>query len=314
MIPDQRPEVIITHESDLDGFVSGLLLQRLARERFGKEPKLLSYNHQTFKNRHFVETTGWVADFALDKRMDKHNWMVVDHHHTGYQPVNCRFIHNPEKSAGLLSYELCREAGIQSEALDKLVELNNVADLFLHQSPSFDEAQLYAGLIKSYGFWNIHSLIGGELEKLLDHPLLKVMAVRQEIEDPIGLSLSRDNIVELSKKVGFVSTTIGNINLIIHQLLEDPSVEFEVLTTLFRKPNGTVIASFRSRNQTALSIARQFQGGGHPNASGATLPRSVDSIKQAIEYLTQILNPQTPETPPINDLASLFDSIDVAEE
>ena len=29
-----RPEVIITHESDLDGFVSGLLLQRLARRLF----------------------------------------------------------------------------------------------------------------------------------------------------------------------------------------------------------------------------------------------------------------------------------------
>ena len=32
-----RPEVILTHESDLDGFVSGILLRRLAKHLFGAE-------------------------------------------------------------------------------------------------------------------------------------------------------------------------------------------------------------------------------------------------------------------------------------
>ena len=35
-----KPEVIITHESDLDGFLSGLLLQRLAKHLFGAEVRL----------------------------------------------------------------------------------------------------------------------------------------------------------------------------------------------------------------------------------------------------------------------------------
>ena len=32
-----QPEVILTHESDLDGFVSGILLQRLAKRLFGAD-------------------------------------------------------------------------------------------------------------------------------------------------------------------------------------------------------------------------------------------------------------------------------------
>ena len=35
-----RPEVIITHESDLDGLVSGVLLQRLARKLFNTDVPL----------------------------------------------------------------------------------------------------------------------------------------------------------------------------------------------------------------------------------------------------------------------------------
>ena len=32
---DNKPEVIITHESDLDGLLAGVLLQRLAKKLFG---------------------------------------------------------------------------------------------------------------------------------------------------------------------------------------------------------------------------------------------------------------------------------------
>ena len=35
MVSLPRPEVILTHESDLDGLVSGVLLQRLAEKIFG---------------------------------------------------------------------------------------------------------------------------------------------------------------------------------------------------------------------------------------------------------------------------------------
>ena len=50
-----KPDVILTHESDLDGFVAGLLLQRLARHLFQTEPPLQAYNYNGWKLREMRE-------------------------------------------------------------------------------------------------------------------------------------------------------------------------------------------------------------------------------------------------------------------
>jgi len=44
-----RPEVIITHESDLDGLVSGVLLQRLAQKLFNTDVRLEAYNYHNWR-------------------------------------------------------------------------------------------------------------------------------------------------------------------------------------------------------------------------------------------------------------------------
>jgi hypothetical protein len=80
------------------------------------------------------------------------------------------------------------------------VHLNNVADLFLEDDPDFAVAGDYANLVKIYQFWNLHTLIGGDIEKLLDHPLLEVMAVKRRVEDPIGFEWSKNNIAEISRR------------------------------------------------------------------------------------------------------------------
>jgi hypothetical protein len=49
MAPLPKPEVIITHESDLDGLLSGALLQRLAQKLFGTDIPLEAY-HYNFWN------------------------------------------------------------------------------------------------------------------------------------------------------------------------------------------------------------------------------------------------------------------------
>lgn len=300
-----KPDVIITHESDLDGLVSGLLLQRLARELFHQEVPLRAYHNHAWRQRPLTEAAAWVCDLSFEKRLDRPNWVVVDHHETESAPLKARLIHDPGKSAGLLCYELCRAQGLASPALDRLVHLNNIADLFLVEDPDFDLASDYASLIKSYQFWNVHALIGGELERLADHPLLEVMAVKRRVENPLGLEWSRKNIIRLAETVGFVDTVVGNSNLIVHRLLTEQAAPCQVLITLFRKANGTVIASLRSRNGEALKVATRLQGGGHPNAAGATLPRSVQQIPDALAYLSQVLNPP-PARPTADNLESLL--------
>jgi oligoribonuclease NrnB/cAMP/cGMP phosphodiesterase (DHH superfamily) len=307
-----RPDVIITHESDLDGLIAGVLLQRLAHKLFHSEVRLESYNYHYWKQRDLREKSGWVTDLAFEARLDKPNWAVVDHHVTEASPKNATLIHDLNKSAGLLCYELCREAGLESPELDRLVHLSNVADLFLEDDPDFVLAGDYANLVKIYQFWNLHALIGGRIEKLLDHPLLEVMEVKRRIEDPLGLAWSRENVTEISPGVGFVDTVVGNNNLIVHQLLEAHATRYPVLLTMFRRTNGAIIASVRSRNGEALKVAEKLQGGGHANASAATLPRSVKTVPDAVNYLRQALNPKKEDA--LNSLENIFASIDLTQK
>lgn len=306
-----KPEVIITHESDLDGLLSGVLLQRLAKHRFGATIPLEAYHYNHWKQRDLRERAGWVADFTFEPRMDKAEWLVVDHHVTDAQPKYASLVHDVSKSAGLLCYELCKENGIQSPALDRLVHLNNVADLFLEDDPDFILALDYANLVKIYQFWNLHALLGGQIEKLLDHPLIEVMAVKRRVENPLGFEWSKNNVTEISPSVGYVDPVVGSNNLVVHQLLEQQAVKYPVLVTLFKR-GFLVFASFRSRNGEALKVAEKFQGGGHANAAGAILPKSVRNLPDAVEYLRQILQPKIGA--PLNSMESLFAGIDLQKK
>jgi hypothetical protein len=306
-----RPEVILTHESDLDGLVAGLLLQRLAKHLFAAEIPLEAFHYNNWRLREPREKSGWVCDLSFEARLDKPNWVVIDHHATELKSTNALLIHDLGKSAGLLCYELCKENGLGSPELDRLVHLNNVADLFLEDDPDFVAANDYANLVKTYQFWNLHALIEGKLERLLDHPLLEVISVKRRIEDPMGLEWSKANIQEISPTVGYVDTVVGNTNLIVHQLLEKQATKYPVLMTLFRKANNTVVVSLRSRNGEALKVAELLQGGGHANACGATLPRSVKSVPSAIEYLRYLLDTSPKKEPPLNSLEGLFAGLEI---
>jgi hypothetical protein len=303
-----KPDVILTHESDLDGLVAGVLLQRLARMLFGAEVRLEACNYNFWRQRELRERSAWVTDFSFEPRLDKPGWVVIDHHVTDTTPKQATLIHDVTKSAGLLCYELFKQHQPGSDELDRLVHLNNVADLFLEDDPDFVLASDYANLVKIYQFWNLHALIEGEIERLLNHPLLEVMDVKRRIENPIGLAWSKGNVSEISPSVGFVNTVIGNNNLIVHQMLEQQATRYPVLLTLFRRANGVMIASLRSRNGEALKVAEKLQGGGHANASGATLPRSVKNTSDAITYLRQVLNPRKEDA--LNSLEKLFESVE----
>lgn len=303
-MPLPKPDVILTHESDLDGFLSGVLLQRLARHLFGTEIRMEAYHYQAWKQRELRERCAWVCDFSFEARLDKPDWVIIDHHPTDLAPQHARLIHDLTKSAGLLCYELCQAEKLGTPALDRLVHWNNVSDLFLENDPEFLVASDYANLVKVYNFWNLHALVAGHPERLVEHPLLEVMAVKRRIEDPIGFEWSRKNIVELSPTIGYVDTVVGNTNLIVHRLLESGATKFPVLLTLFKKANNQIIVSVRSKNGEALKVAEKLQGGGHGNASGAVLPRSVRNVREAVEYLQRLLNP--PAGSPLNSLEELF--------
>jgi hypothetical protein len=309
MAPLPKPDVILTHESDLDGLLSGVLLQRLAEAEFGVRPRLEAWNYHGLRQRPLHESAAWVADLSFEPRMDRPHWVIIDHHPFETPPRQALLIHDPQKSAGRLCYELCQAAGLGSPDLDRLVHLSDVADLFRDDDPDFVIATDYANLVKIYGFWNLLTLLEGRIERLLDHPLLEVMAVKRKVENPIGLAWSRSNVIEITPTVGLVETVVGNPNLIVHALLDDPEIRYSVLLTTVRRGNGSLAVSLRSRHGQALAVAERLQGGGHPNAAAATLPRSVRTLEDAIQYLRQALNPRT--EPALNRLNDLFAEVEL---
>ena len=307
MLP--KPEVICTHESDLDGLIAGVLLQRLGAKLFGEEPRLEAYHNHNWRQRPLQEKSAWVCDLTFEPRLDRQNWLVIDHHVTETVPKRAQLIHDPTKSASLLVYELCQKHGIQSTALDRLVHLSNLADLYRDDHPDFPTAIDYGSLVKIYGFWNLFELIDGKLENLLNHPLLEVMAVKTRVENPLGLEWSKNHITRISDDIGFVDTVVGNINWIVHELLEKRATAYPVLLTLFRKGNGTTIVSLRSRNGEAIKLAEKLMGGGHPNAAGATLPRSIQDVGSAMAYLRQQFAPPAAVVEEVPSLESAFENL-----
>ncbi len=287
-----RPDVILTHESDLDGFVAGHLLQRLAQSLFKTEVRLEAWNTQGWRQRPMKERSAWICDMAYESRVDRPDWVVIDHHPVDDRPRNARLIHDTSRSAALLCYDLCRASGLGNAELDRLVALTDIGDLFREDDPDFALSQEYSALLKTYPFWNLSKLIEGRLESLIDHPLLEVVRTRKRVEDPIGMAWSRARVTEITPGLAWVDVAVGNSNLILHELLRSPDCRHAVLVTLIRKAATGVIVSLRSRNGEALGIAQKLQGGGHPNAAGATLPRSIQTLPDAVEYLQKILNPK----------------------
>src|SRR3954468_9381510 len=106
-------------------------MQPLARKMFGAEVRLEAYNYNHWRQRELKERSGWVTDLTFEQRLDKPNWTIIDHHVTEVNPKSAVLIHDLNKSAGRLCYDLYCQHGLGSPELERLVHLNDVADLFL---------------------------------------------------------------------------------------------------------------------------------------------------------------------------------------
>ena len=292
MSPYPEPEIIFSHESDLDGFLSGCLLQRLCTILYDREVPLEPLSASPWTTLKRFPERAWVSDLSFSPAIDRKGWMVIDHHITDCSPDKALLVHREGHSATRLCYELLEREGGGNEKLARLVDLTDITDLYLHDHPEFPLACEYARLVKTYHFRPLYRLLGNRMESLLDHPLLQIMNLKQKVEDPVGLEWSRHRIKEIAPGIGFVPTAVGDVNRILHELLRDESLPYSTLFAMFKRPGRPVTLSIRSlENGEALHMARSLQGGGHPDAAGAVLPRSVGTFDCALVYLTRQLQP-----------------------
>jgi hypothetical protein len=136
------------------------------------------------------------------------------------------------------------------------------------------------------------------------------MEVKRRVENPLGYEWSKARVRKIATNVGYVETAVGNANMIVHQMLDEKSTPYSVLLTLHRKGNGVMLVSLRSRTGDALKYAEKLHGGGHPNAAGATLPRSVQNFGDALEYLKKTLDPFKEEEVGLSSLEDAFSVVD----
>ena len=67
--------------------VAGVLLQRLARKLFNTDVRLEACHYNFWKQRDLREKSAWVTDFTFEPRMDRPNWVAIDHHATETVPT-----------------------------------------------------------------------------------------------------------------------------------------------------------------------------------------------------------------------------------
>jgi len=83
-----------------------------------------------------------------------------------------------------------------------------------------------------------------------------------------------------------------------------------VLISVSRRAPYQFGVSLRSRNGKAREVASKLQGGGHANAAGATLPKSVKSVTTGVEYIRQLLAPKNIADSDENGLSGLASALD----
>lgn len=266
----------------------------------------------------------WVSDLNYNKSMDdKINGLmfIIDHHKWEPDPIDCTpdhpfcdkiyYIHDTTKSASLLCFELLKEIVNNSddnsnkeyyqkyiEDIKNLVIQTNIGDIFKYNSTDeLIEARSYAryfnDVIKPY-LYCAETILNCKKEDLL--PSFYKSYKKTKYYNKYKAELNQLLLLyedELNKKQNEIHPGIYNIQYIkgdhsmIFNILLEKYKNIKAIITEIKNPNTYKWSlSIRSKdNKTAYHIAsKYFNGGGHPNASGAVLEYYFDYHKYLSEH------------------------------
>ena len=108
----KRPSLIYTHEADLDGFMSGLILNMVSKVLFKKGSSIRYINYDTMDKIEFRPNDAiWISDLnfpVLNLKPQKNRIFIIDHHKWEQNPIDeqVTYLHDTTKSATLQCFEL----------------------------------------------------------------------------------------------------------------------------------------------------------------------------------------------------------------
>ena len=301
----KRPSLIYTHEADLDGFMSGLILNMVSKVLFKKGSSIRYINYDTMDKIEFRPNDAiWISDLnfpVLNLKPQKNRIFIIDHHKWEQDPTDeqVTYLHNTTKSATLQCFEVLeyvvnelenstekRKYKNIVESIRELVRLTNIGDVFIQSNK---EDLLKARSYSRFFIENIkpnletpHLVLGCKPKEVLysiynnSAYLNYNKTFRKNLEQ--DLSLYREQLKDKSNEIkpGIFNVIYekGDYSLIFNILLEE-NPNIKAILTAIKNPNtGKWSLSVRSRDgKSAYYIANKyFGGGGHPNAAGAGFP------------------------------------------
>lgn len=218
---------------------------------------------------------------------DKSNLIVIDHHD------------NIEPFDGLFSFP---EIGSTSEIIYELLELAGV-------EPDYKTAlAIYLGIVMDTGQFKYSKTRPRTHEiaaKLVKHKFPTEELLRKIFEDyPINvLLLKRDilNTLEVNRDFGYASVEITRAALGRYDLKSNPlegltsellgPADINASVSFTEADDGQIKLSFRSKGTyDVCSVAKEYNGGGHRNASGAIVKGEMKKVKdEVLNKLKKIL-------------------------
>ncbi|MGC8993641.1 MAG: hypothetical protein ACP5H3_02275 [Candidatus Aenigmatarchaeota archaeon] len=297
-------EAIVSH-ADADGIISASLLLKL------KPKAYLTFSSHSFLHKTFclLLDKGIKEVYILDISADRKNLTIssafekaywIDHHFWENLdiPKNVQvFVEESESAAKVVSKILKIDS--------PLVEIANQIDTNNIKS---EEAKFFRDLVSAikWKYGKIQVLKFRQIAKLLAYHSIEELEKNVEYAKIIEEHLNWLNSLESeiyektrifeikNKKVAIFETTKSiPVYFIYEKLLKHEKAPFDIIAVIYRKINiskQALITKIELRTQTnqdVLKIAKNFNGGGHKVASGASINEyiPIESLVKKIEEI-----------------------------
>lgn len=216
------------------------------------------------------------AIISACRRLRDGGWRIEwrDHHHKQWEGIDLKPL---QKAVHVLEVSPNTESGasLQQKALlpkdafaKRLAKVHRDRDLWLNVTPEGETLEFAITRMGDDAFID-HMVAKGKDDPVVDSVIQAAAdAERAHVEKAADklLRSTRHYVASTGEKVGVVYGWLPK-NVGLHEVLEDDDVQVAINV----RPNGHM--SLRSRNGADVCqlVAKQFDGGGHVNASGATL-------------------------------------------
>lgn len=287
-----REVLLVSHGGCLDGAGATIVtLRALGADRVGVATCQPSDMQQVLEHYAKVPAKGrtlMIADLSLNqqqfeaiagacRRLKEQGWRIEwrDHHHKQWEgvPLDRLLAHLDALEVNDDATE--SGASLQQQAVapkdrfaKRLAETIRDRDLWWNKTPDSETLE-YAMTAMGEEAFIRHFLGQGPKDPVVDEAIAKAAAAeRQRIEAQARelLGKTRYWTTKDGERVGVVYGWLPK-NVGLHRVLEKDAVQVAINV----RPNGHVSLRSRKGADVCQEVARVFGGGGHPNASGATL-------------------------------------------